>query len=481
MRTTFLAFFSFFSVLTATAQSTPATPSDMIHRVETHLMPILIVEGDSATQFSIQDRMKHYKVPGVSIAVIRNGKLDWAKGYGLADEEAKRPVDANTMFQAASISKPVAAFAALHWVEAGKLALDANINTYLKDWQVPDNAFTTTEKVTLRRLMTHTAGLTVHGFGGYAKGKSVPTLVQILKGENPANSRAILPDTVPGTIDRYSGGGYTVMQKAMIDQVGKPFPQLMQETVLSKLGMDHSTFEQPLPAKFDALAATAYHADGQPIAGLWHTYPEMAAAGLWTTPSDLARYIIEVQQSLQGKSNKVISKQMTQQMLTGHLGGMGLGPALRKTGDSLIFSHTGGNEGFRCVFMAHARRGDGVVIMTNSDNGMEVAQELLNSVSAVYNWDFSQPKRLKKVAMDSTQARPMLGRYRRDRYIFDVTLTDGKLSAHSRWDNQTKELIRDTKTRYMMRDGQQAEFIYEGDNKVTGVKLFNGVLFKKLH
>lgn len=480
MRTTLLLLTGLFVWFSANSQS-PSDLSKTIRQVETNLLPILIVEGDSVTQFSIQDRMKHYNVPGVSIAVVRNGKIEWAKGYGFADREAKRPVSTNTLFQAASISKPVAALAALHWVEAGKLSLDADINTYLKDWKVPDNKFTTTEKVTLRRLVTHTAGLTVHGFAGYAKGKPVPTLVQVLNGENPANSRAILPDTTPGKINRYSGGGYTVMQKAMIDQIGKPFPQIMQETVLSKIGMVHSTYEQPLPAKLDSMAATAYKSYGQAVNGLWHTYPEMAAAGLWTTPSDLARYVIEVQQSLQGKSNKVISKQVTSQMLTKHLGSMGLGPALRNDGDSLIFSHNGGNEGFRCMLVAHAHQGDGVVIMTNSDSGMEVAQELLNSVSAAYGWDFSKPKRLKKAKLSTAQIEPLLGNYRRDKYIFEVTQTDGKLYAKPRWEEESRELIPESKTQFIMRDGQRAEFLYESDTKVTGVRLFGNVLFTKMN
>ncbi|UFH56871.1 serine hydrolase [Spirosoma sp. KNUC1025] len=477
MRPTLLIYISLFSWFSAVAQSLP----EKIRQIETSLSPILIVEGDTVKQFTIQDRLAHYKVPGVSIAVVRNGKIEWAKGYGMADLASKRAVDANTLFQAASISKPVAAFAALHWVEAGKLSLDANINNSLKDWKVPDTKFTATEKVTLRRLVTHTAGLTVHGFAGYAKNKPVPTLIQVLNGESPANSRAILPDTIPGKINRYSGGGYTVMQKAMIDQVGKPFPEIMQETVLSKLGMEHSTYEQPLPVKFDALAATAYTSNGQPVSGSWHTYPEMAAAGLWTTPSDLARYVIEVQQSLQGKSNKVISKQMTEQMLTKHLGSIGLGPALRKDGDSLIFSHSGANEGFRCMLVAHARRGEGVVIMTNSDNGMEVAQELLNSVSVAYGWDFSKPMQLKRFALSTAQAESMLGSYQRDRYIFDVVQQNGKLYAKPRWENEPRELIPQSKSQFIMRDGQRAEFVFEGDAKVSAVKLFGGVVFNKIN
>ena len=466
--------------LTASAQSIPANVSEKIRLVENGLLPSIIVEGDSITQFSIQDRMKFHKVPGLSIAVIRNGKIEWAKGYGVSSQEGNRPVDENTLFQAASISKPVAALAALHWVEAGKLSLDANINTYLKGWQVPDNKFTTTEKVTLRRLVTHTAGLTVHGFGGYAKGEDVPTLIQVLNGEKPANSKAILPDTIPGKINRYSGGGYTIMQKALIDQVGQPFPQIMQETVLSKIGMNHSTYEQPLPTKFDAVAATAYGSNGKPIKGDWHTYPEMAAAGLWTTPSDLARYVIEVQQSLQGKSNKVISKQMTEQMLTPGLGGTGLGPGLQNQGDSLIFSHSGANEGFRCVFIAHAHQGDGVVIMTNSDNGMAVAGELLKGISAVYGWDFSKPMRLPKISFSAQQASQLLGKYKWDKYTFELIQIKGRFYVKPNWENDSTEIIPQTSKQFIARDGQRMELLYEGETNVTGVKLNGQQVFTKL-
>lgn len=479
MRTSLLLLTGLFACFSAYSQS-PSNLPEKIRQVETNLLPILIVEGDSASQFSLDNRMKHYKVPGVSIAVIRNGKIDWAKGYGFADQETKRRVDTTTLFQASSISKPVATFAALHWVEAGKFALDSNINKYLKDWQIPASPLTATEKVTLRRLMTNTSGLTVHGFAGYTNGKPVPTLIQILNGESPANSRAIELDTIPGKVNRNPGGGYVVLQKAMIDQIGKPFPEIMQETVLSKLRMSHSTFEQPLPTRFDSVAATGYTSYGQPVNGSRYTYPEMAAAGLWSTPSDLARYLVDVQQALQGKSSNVISQPMAKQMLTKHLGSMGLGPALRNDGDSLIFSQSGGNQGFRCLFMAHANKGDGVVIMTNADSGMELAQELLNSVSAAYNWDFSIPKRMKKAKLTSAQIEQVLGNYRRDRYIFEVTQTDGKLYAKPRWEEESREMIPEDRSQFIMRDGQRAEFIYDGDAKVKAVKLFGNVIFTKM-
>ena len=463
------------------AGQSQSSTADRIRLVEMGLVPTLIVEGDSAMQFSIQDRMKYYKVPGLSVALIRNGKIEWAKGYGIADQEANRPVDTNTLFQAASVSKPLAALAALHWVDAGKLSLDENVNTYLKGWQVPDNQFTTTEKVTLRRLVTHTAGLTVHGFRGYAKGEDVPTMIQVLNGEKPANSKAILPDTIPGKINRYSGGGYTVMQKVLEDQLGKPFPQIMRETVLSKIGMQHSTYEQPLPNQLSHVAATGYRPDGKAVKGTWHTYPEMAAAGLWTTPSDLAQYIIEIQQSARGKSNKVISKQMTTQMLSKHLGDMGLGAALRKDGDSLMFSHSGANEGFRCMFIAHAYKGDGVVIMTNSDNGMSVVNELLNGICNVYGWDFNKPKRMKRAALNTNQVSQLLGTYKLNTYVFDLVQTNGRLFVKPKWEDEPTEIIPESTTQFVTRDGQRLEFMYEGDTKVIAAKLYGRVVFNKVN
>ncbi|WP_428654222.1 serine hydrolase domain-containing protein [Runella sp.] len=454
---------------------------EKIQEVETGLLPAIIVEGEALPPASIIERMKYYKVPGLSIAVIKDGKIEWAKGYGVASQEGAKPVDENTMFQAASISKPVAALAALHWVEKGKLTLDNNINGYLKDWQVPDNKFTTVEKVTLRRLVTHTAGLTVHGFRGYAKGEAVPTVVQVLNGEKPANSGAILPDTLPGKIWRYSGGGYTVMQKALADQVGKPFPVIMQETVLSKLGMQHSSYEQPLSTQFSAFSSTGYRANGKAVKGEWHTYPEMAAAGLWTTPSDLARYIIEVQESLQDKSNKVISKSMTEQMLTKHLDRWGLGPGLQNSGDSLIFNHGGANEGFRCVFMAQAYHGNGIVIMTNSDNGSAIANELVRGISKIYGWNFGKSKQIKKFSLTSEQVSSILGKYKMQNYVFELTQANGKLYAKPQWEDETLEIIPENTKKFFTRDGQfWLEFQYEGDTKVKGIKLNGQELFEKV-
>lgn len=252
---------------------------------------------------NLVDRMSFYNVPGVSIAVIDQGRIAWARGYGFADKAAKRPVTPETRFQAASISKSVAAAAALHFVEESRIDLDRNVNDYLKSWKVPDNDFTREQKVTLRRILSHSAGLTVHGFPGYEVGKPLPTLVQVLNGAKPANTEPIRVDTVPGTKWRYAGGGYVVMQQMLIDLLGKPFPEITQQTSLTGFGMTDSAYSQPLRDDWKPFAATAYRSDGKPVEGEYHTYPELAAAGLWTTPSDLARFAVGIQDSLAGKSH----------------------------------------------------------------------------------------------------------------------------------------------------------------------------------
>jgi CubicO group peptidase (beta-lactamase class C family) len=355
-------------------------------RVENGLLPPLLVKDTAPKKMNNDERMKHYKVPGVSVAVINNYTVEWAKGYGVKDVGTNEAVTIDTMFQAASISKPVATMGMLRLVQEGKLGLDEDVNVKLKSWKVSENEFTKEKKVTLRGLVTHNAGLTVHGFRGYGATEPVPTLVQILNGEKPANSARIVNDTAPGKIWRYSGGGFCVMQQLVVDVTGKPFPQFMEEKVLSKIGMQNSTYEQPLSPTRAAQAATGHRFKGEIVKGKWHTYPEMAAAGLWTTPTDLAKLAIEVQKAKLGKSSKVLSQAMTEQMLTRQFENWGLGFSREGQDTKATFSHGGSNEGFRCHFVAFTGGGQGAVVMTNSDNGSALAQEIIRSIAAEYGW-----------------------------------------------------------------------------------------------
>ncbi len=382
----------------ATVKSNGAGPKDAlaecIARVESGLLPAVVIR-DQVTGMTIADRMKHYKVPGVSIAVINNGKIEWAKGYGVTEAGGSMAVTAETMFQAASISKPVAVMGMLALVEKGMLNLDEDVNAKLKSWKVPDNDFTKEQKVTLRRLASHSAGLTVHGFRGYAEGEAVPTVVQLLDGQKPANSAAVRVDILPGSRWRYSGGGITVMQLLMTDITGKAFPTLMRELVLDKLGMKNSTYEQPLSADKISKAAAGHRSNGEIVKGKRHTYPEMAAAGLWTTPTDLAKFAIELQQAKAGKSKKVLSQAMVNQMLTKQSGDYGLGIGIGGEGNKASFSHGGSNEGFKCNLFAYSETGQGAVVMTNGDQGGQLAGEIFRSIANEYGWpDFKPTERI---------------------------------------------------------------------------------------
>jgi CubicO group peptidase (beta-lactamase class C family) len=359
-----------------------------IQRVEHGIDPLVVDDANRPLPLDIAKLMKAYNDPALSIAVIDDYRIVWAKAYGVVGTDDSRPVDEHTLFQAGSISKPVAATAMLQLVESGKLSLDENVNTYLKTWKLPDNEFTKDEKVTLRRIASHTAGTTVHGFGGYEVGQPIPTIAQILDGKPPANSNAVRVTFVPGSKMRYSGGGVTIEQLVMTDVTGTAFPDLMRTSVLDKLDMRDSTYEQPLPRDRAAHAAHATSSDGKPVKGHWHIYPEMAAAGLWTTPTDLAKFAIETALAEEGKSSKVLSSATTRERLTAqpntnNSGGLGFFLSPDVPGD---FSHDGADEGFQASLLMNAKTGKGVVIMVNSDNGMLIAWEVMRSVAKEYAW-----------------------------------------------------------------------------------------------
>ena len=345
---------------------------------------------DSLDAF-VTAQMARRHIAGLSLAIIQDGKIAVARGYGVTDTTTRAPVTTETLFQAGSISKPVSALGALHLVEAGKLSLDADVNTALTSWKVPANGFTATEKVTLRRLLSHSAGLTVHGFPGYDVADRVPTLVQVLDGAKPANTAAIRVDTTPGAIWRYSGGGFTVMQQLVIDVTRAPFPRFLQETVLGPIGMRNSSFEQPQPAERAARTATGYYADRTPVRGRWHVYPEMAAAGLWTSASDLARFAIEIQETLAGKGHGVISPAMAEQYLTVQKAGSGLGIGVRGSENTLQFSHGGRDEGFDALLVGFAGTGQGAAIMLNANDNSRFLGRLVEYIARSWGWPPATP------------------------------------------------------------------------------------------
>jgi CubicO group peptidase (beta-lactamase class C family) len=338
------------------------------------------------TNWTISERMEFHKIHGLSIAVIKNYKLEWARGYGWADTSDKRIVNVQTLFQAASISKSLNALGAMKLVSKKKLDLKKDINAYLRSWKFPyDTSKTHNEPITVTHLLSHTAGLSVHGFPGYKWTDGLPSDNDILDGKKPANTSAVRSEFEPGKKVKYSGGGTTITKKIMMDISGAPYDVYMKKEVLQPLGMTSSFYTQPPPPGAFRNLATAYYQNGAPVNGKFHIYPEQAADGLWTHPTDLAKYIIEVQLSLAGKSNKLLPKELTQTMLTPYIDNAALGVFIETKGNRKYFTHGGANAGFRCRYYGSLEGGDGVVVMVNSDNG-SIIEEILNSVATVYNW-----------------------------------------------------------------------------------------------
>jgi CubicO group peptidase (beta-lactamase class C family) len=393
----------------ANLNQAPANLNDEIKRVETGLIPQFTVKGDPG--WTIEERMKFYKVPGLSVAVIKDFKIEWAKGYGVKDLHTKEPVTTDTLFQAGSISKSVNAAIAMKKVEQGKISLDENINDKLVSWKLPENELTAKSQVTLRKILSHTAGTTVHGFPGYAIDEKIPTLPQILDGAPPANTAPIRVDIEPGTQYRYSGGGITISQLALTDIEKKSYPQIANETVLKPLGMTNSTYNQPLPANWRPKAATGYRTNGQEVEGKIHIYPEMAAAGLWTTPTDLAKFAIEMQLSLAGRSNKILTKQSVETMTTPVKEDAGLGFFIDKHGNDVYFGHGGSDEGFTSQLLVSKDKGCGVAVMINSDAGA-ILEEVVRAVAKAYDWDEFLAPPYDVISMDKAKLEAFTGRYR---------------------------------------------------------------------
>lgn len=440
-----------------------------ISRIENGLQPNLQIQGDSVANYNIEERLKELGIPGVSIAVINEGQIEWAKGYGVADISENRPVTRETMFLAGSISKPVSAIRAHQLAEEGVISLDSNVNKYLSSWKLPENEFTEKEKVTTRRILNHTAGLTVWGFPGYDKGDVIPSIPEVLDGKGNTDSVRVYKE--PGESWMYSGGGYTIMQLMIADIEKKLFPNLMQDNVLNPIGMTSSTFENPLPKQYHPIAATGYRANGNEVEGKWPIYPEMAAAGLWTTPSQLILYAKEIQQIYQTQQNGLLKVNTVNEMLTPGMNDYGLGPAVTEH----TFGHGGADEGFRANLIAWKEYPVAVLIMVNSDNG-SIIQEILLSIAKEYKLPGIEPM-TRKVNNKSIEERtPMVGTY-----VFpelgeaSVAIKENGLEIDGEFADEPIMLLPETDSTYFNRNsGTYYTFHFE-DSVVTGIQFWENI------
>lgn len=389
--------------------------------VEQGLTPAIRIEGEDA-HWPLVERMQNYGVPGTGIAVAEDGEVAWAAGYGTAEVGSGRTVDADTLFQGASISKVVNAFAVMQQVQAGVLDLDTNVNQYLQSWQIPENELTRQRPVTLRGILSHSAGLTVHGFGGVPYGKPVPTLLQIITGEADGY-RAVEVDILPGTEQRYSGGGTCVAQLILEEVTGKPFATLVQENIFAPLGLTRSTFEDQRPDDPELENYAAEHDEqGKLVDGRWALYPTKSAGGLWTTPSEFLLFLAEIRRAWNGTS-ELLSRDTARTMLTRQPGGaFALGPRVVNDGALMRIQHGGSNQGFQCDAQLYIDSGKGAVVMTNGAGGMPLYWEVLNAIASEHLWPgyLLPPKRPIKLSEKEL-----------DRYVGDYKVTEGFEPADS--------------------------------------------------
>ena len=448
-----------------------AEKEQRIEHVVNGLLPETAFRNRYDEPASLTLRMAHYKTPGVSIAVVNNGEIEWARGFGVREWGKSDSITETTLFQVASISKPIFALGIMRLVQQGRLDLDEDINTYLKSWKVPTNG-SWQPRITLRQILSHSAGLTVSGFPGYLRSEEIPNLVEILEGKYSSNTAPILVNIIPGFQSRYSGGGITLAQLVMMDVVGKPFPEIMRELVFDPLGMEYSTYEQPLPEKWATQAATAHPWKIQAIVGKWHVYPEMAAAGLWTTASDLARVGIELQRALKGKSD-FLSQEIVSQMLAPQTGdNNGMGFFIQGEGESIRFGHDGWNEGFVAHLTMFQNIGMGTVIMVNSNEGYPIMPEIERAIAQEYDWPDFFPKEKTAIPLSEDALQDFVGEYITEEGIsLIVTRIDTVLSLKA--GNQLPiELYPEDETAFFM-TAVNADVTFEKteDGEITGLQL----------
>lgn len=393
--------------------------------VENGLLKAAVFKGLEPEKMKLAERMQYYRVPGVSIAAIYKNKVDWVKAYGVKNARFSDPILTDSLFQAAALSQPVSALTALHFVQKGRLSLDSDVNTILKSWKIPESPFTQRNKVTLRRILNHSASFVPEKLVGFPQSEDLPSLRMILAGEKPALPSGVWLTGPPGAGFLFSDAGYAVLQQLLEDLEEKLFAAITEEAVFQPLGMQNSTFECPLPSVLEEKAVSGHLREGAPLEGRWHRYPAVAASGLWSTPSDLALFVIEVMKTARGESQRIVSPALAQAMLTPEEGIHGLGVNIEDAGDNLFFHMWGSNKGYECILVGYPVRGEGAVVMTNSENGYYIIHEILRGISATYEWPHFQPEVKTLYRLDDSIYPQYVGKYEvSPDYILDVAHED---------------------------------------------------------
>lgn len=376
--------------------------------VERGLLPRVVFEGETQAA-SIESRLAHHKTPALSVAVIREGRLDWSAAWGLL-QAGGAPAGCDSLFQGGSLAKPATVLAVLRLRQQGQIDLDRNIDAYLTSYRLPAGRQTEANPVTLRHLLAHTAGVTPGGYAGYATGQALPSDLQTVRGEPPANGPKVEVLQPPGSGLAYSGGGYTVVELALQDQLRQPFERILQERLFTPAGMRQADFTVPLPAASHARVARGHQRDGSGVPGGWHNHPEQAAAGLWATASDLAQLLMEVRKAHDGQST-VFTQASIRELLAAPADGHAFGFRLIGQGEGVFLTHYGGTVGYRAGMTINLRTGNGAVFLGNSDNAAALGQEFLGAVSRTYGWPVFRETRVQRAPQPAGVVQSLAGRY----------------------------------------------------------------------
>jgi CubicO group peptidase (beta-lactamase class C family) len=454
-----------------------------------------ITQGERKLKLSLEQWMKALAIPGLGIAVIDDHRVVWTQGFGVTTPGPQgAPVDPGTVFQAASIAKAVTALAVMRQVGQGRLTLDGDINEAMESWTLPGSKAQAGEPVTLRQLLAHTGGITPGGFAGYARDVPAPDLLQVLDGAAPATNAPARVVAKPGAEVAYSGLGYSLLQLALQDHLDQPFEAVMQETVLQPIGMRDSSFSLNPPESLQARVARGHLGVGAPVQGGWFVHPELAAAGLWSTPRDLAAFAIAIADAKRGQEGALLPRELATQMLAPHREGTGLGLVVRDEPAHGWFAHSGGNVGYFAHFEMLADTGQGVVIMSNSDAGQALASLIIAGVAQAWDWPLADRRQLTpgrverlfaqldrvanqrvKVDVDPAVLARYVGRYElAPGQVFELTLVEGQLQLRL-GDQPRFPLFAESTTKFFLEAvDAQISFILDADGRPGSLVLHQG-------
>lgn len=453
------------------------TLQQRINKVENSLSPLVSKKGDAL--WNLEEQMLNYKVTGLSIAVINSYEIEWAKGYGITGSTESPTVTDRTVFQAASMSKFVNAIALMKLKELEKINLDEDINTYLTSWKFPYSNDFGTNPITISQLLSHTAGLSTHGFSGYENSGNLPSIIQTLEGDKPANSDKVKQVLPPNKEFKYSGGGVTISQLILTDNSTSSYEDFLKSNVFIPLGMNNS-FYSIESDKYPKDLAFGHTRNSKTLKNNYNLYPESAAAGLWTTPTDLAKLIIDIQLSLKSDSGKILSQQFTSELTTPTLenSNSALGVFTENENGNLYLQHSGSNRGFRGKFYFSAENGNGVVVMLNGTN-TEIIEEIIRSVASVYEWEgFEKLVASPELNLNELDLSKYEGTYALDNREVIVSQKKGQLTLteKGKWSSKLTALNNSTFVVDIVKPQATIEFVTDSDGSVSKCILKQGEL-----